>query len=418
MKQLFKNWLFKNKNQSYQQTFWFLPKGLLFVFIFYSTISKSQYNLVPNPSFEIYSSCPNASSQISLAIPWVGTNNSTDYFNACAPSCSLSVPCQSSASFQHARTGSSFAGIWMVNGYGLDYREYLQTEILDTLVALKCYKISFFINLHNSMKYAVNNFGAYLSDNGFTTSWGPAPYTPQVLGFLNKINQDTLGWIEISSIYYANGNEKYISIGNFYDDTDTDTLNTGNGTYSGAYYYIDDVSVIPIDSIIGGMPAFAGNDTSITIGDSVFVGQEIYNLNCNWYDSSGTLIDSNISGIFVSPTSTTYYVVEQNLCGTITYDTVNITVNPVGINETEKVKFSCKVYPNPNTGEFNVELNTNENNLFKLNVMDMQYRILYSEQIFNNSFKLNLDLENGAYMLHITDIKTNVTVIQKLVIQK
>ena len=379
---------------------------------------KAQYNLVPNPSFESYTSCPTGSSQIDYASPWKGTNNSTDYFNACAPSCVVSVPCQTSASFQYARTGGAIAGLWMINGYGGNYREYLQVNLTDSLINGNCYEISLFVNLHNSIKYAVNNFGVYISNSSFTTTSLPAPYIPQIVNFNNKIISDTLNWVEVSGIYVANGGERYITIGNFLDDANTDTLNTGNGSYPGAYYYIDDVSVIPIDSIPGGMPADAGPDTNVVLGDSVFIGQEISNLNCNWYDSNGTLIASNISGIHVQPTSSTYYVVEQNLCGTITYDTVNVAVLPTGIHEINR-NLKVILYPNPSTGMIYVNLDDDSSDHVKVSVQDVRGKVIYASdelEVINGLSNFKLDAENGVYFVTLSNSKYQVT--RKLLIQQ
>src|SRR5438105_278491 len=47
-------------------------------------VKTNAQNLVPNYSFETYTSCPTGSSQIYLAVPWKGvTTNSSDYFNVC-----------------------------------------------------------------------------------------------------------------------------------------------------------------------------------------------------------------------------------------------------------------------------------------------------------------------------------------------
>ncbi len=93
----------------------------------------------------------------------------------------------------------------------------------------------------------------------------------------------------------------------------------------------------------------------------------------------------------------------------------NLNQKPVVKNQKPSI---YKVYPNPSTGEFVVELNSEELAPFSVRIADMQNRTIYTETSFNKLLKLNADVENGAYMLHITNIKTNVTVIQKLVIQK
>jgi hypothetical protein len=327
------------------------------------------------------------------------------------------VPRQGPAGFQYARTGTAYAGLWMLNGYGGNYREYLQVQLIDTLEFSECYLVSFFVNLHNFPKYAVNNFGMFISDNSFTTS-GPSVFIPQIVNFKNEIIGDTLNWTEVSGIYVANGMERFITIGNFSNDANTDTLNTGNGTYSGAYYYIDDVSLIPIDSIPLGIPAFAGNDTSMIIGDSVFIGQEISNLNCNWYNSTGNLIASNISGIYVRPTSTTYYVVEQNLCGSITYDTVNVIVQPLGTNDIKSGSETI-IFPNPSSGL--IYISSKDFSPVDLIITDITGKPVFSKLDFKlneGSTELNLNLENGIYFIQLRNKTKNEDFFKKVIINK
>ena len=47
----------------------------------------------------------------------------------------------------------------------------------------------------------------------------------------------------VSDTFVATGGERYITIGNFYNDANTMT-DTVSGTWYNAYYYIDDVSVV------------------------------------------------------------------------------------------------------------------------------------------------------------------------------
>jgi hypothetical protein len=358
---------------------------------------------VPNYSFENYTSCPTASGQLIVSPPWNALpNNDVEYYNTCAIPCSgPSIPCQNSLSYQIARNGDAMSGFWMLNVFGGDYREYLQVALIDTLMNSTCYYVRYYVNLHNGVNFAVNNFGVYFSNYSFMTTGNPAPFIPQINSTL--IVSDTLNWRIIQGIYSANGNEKFLTIGNFFDDLNTDTLQTGNGTYPGAYYFIDDVSVIPIDSIVGGMPAFAGNDTLIMEGDSIFIGQEISNLNCNWYDANSNLIATNISGIYVQPDSTATYYVEQNLCSTVTYDTVTVFVSPLGIDENNWSN-NFKVYPNPNNGNFIVSVNANSN-IDEISVVDLNGRIVYSKrfQNINSVIEIETNLEQGIYIINLKD---------------
>ena len=58
-------------------------------------------------------------------------------------------------------------------------------------------------------------------------------------------------WFTIKGYYKANGGEKYITIGNFSNDLNTDTTIHADGSYwlSFSYHYIDDVCV-STDSLV------------------------------------------------------------------------------------------------------------------------------------------------------------------------
>ena len=60
-------------------------KKLLHIVLILSILKVEGQNLVPNWSFETYTSCPSSSGQLPSAVPWVAqTSNSSDYYNACA----------------------------------------------------------------------------------------------------------------------------------------------------------------------------------------------------------------------------------------------------------------------------------------------------------------------------------------------
>src|SRR5687767_7964555 len=87
-------------------------------------------NLVPNPSFETFSSCPVTYSQMSLAVPWTDpTNSSSDFFNSCSAGPHVSIPnnFDTYAGFQYARTGDGYAGLY---AYATFQREYIQVQLL------------------------------------------------------------------------------------------------------------------------------------------------------------------------------------------------------------------------------------------------------------------------------------------------
>lgn len=224
-----------------------------FVFILILSLlvnaSAAQQNLVPNPSFEQYSSCPGFISEFSNAVPWIcATWGTCDYYNSCiGPNGIVSVPLNW-IGYQYARTGSGYAGLYArehIPQGDLGYREYIQTELTDSLIAGTTYCVSFYVSLGDSCTYTVYDIGAYISNTAPTSPlWLPLPCVPQIQNPTgNFITYD--GWVEVSGTYTAVGGEKYITIGNFNPNYLPDTLlSIPNTLYPyQSYLYIDDVSV-------------------------------------------------------------------------------------------------------------------------------------------------------------------------------
>ena len=280
-------------------------KILYIIFLLVATNIVAQVNLVPNSSFEAYDTCPYNGSQIYFSVPWKGvTTNSTDYYNVCAvPASNCSIP-SDGAGWQYARTGVAYAGLYAVNGFGLDYREYLQVKLDSTLELDSCYFVEFYCNLHNKSYFSINKLGAYLSNTAVSavgpSTWGLVlQYTPQIVS--HTFLTDTLNWMQIAGYYHAIGGEKYITIGNFDLDNPSDTLHTGYGT-AYPYYLIDDVTVKKIsgcDTVGVGIQKY-NNDLSFNLSPNPNDGNMIlkYSTKPNSkaemkiYDVTGRLINS------------------------------------------------------------------------------------------------------------------------------
>lgn len=370
-------------------------------------------NLVQNPSFEIYDTCPYFASQIHFAIPWVGTNNSTDYSNSCAndinPICG--VP---NSEGQVAKTGNAFATCYFYNGPNFNYREYVQGKFFSQLILDNYYLINLFIKPDRRSSIAVNNAGVYISSNSFTTptlSEGNtvAPYNPQIVSFGNPIISDTSNWTKIEGIYKANGNENYITIGNFKDDEHTDTLNIGGAFSHISYYYIDDVSVEEISE-----PFWQYRDTTIHYGDSVLIGPALTGLDINWYTANDEFI-ANAPGIYVKPETSRNYIAKETFNDIETTHLVHVTVLGglgLAVNELEQLV----VYPNPNSGEFSL------GGLFsgktELKIINLAGQTVWLEEanFTQNEEKITVDLEKGVYFLEVRNLDSEKSVKRKIVI--
>ena len=303
--------------------------SLIVAFILISSNLNSQVNLVPNYSFEQSSFCPSRY-YAPPPNPWyIASLYGIVYSNACDTIDNWrGVPfnfIKGKISFQYARTGNAYIG----NDY-LGSRGYIQVKLIDSLKAGHCYYAEHFVNLPNIMGYACNDIGMLFTDTAFysdTLTGSAMPYLakPQVLNYSNPIITDTLKWVKVSGIYKAKGGEQYLTLGNFNNNSKTKAIQINVAGYGGTFYYIDDVSVYDLDSFR--LLADAGRDTTINIGDSAFIGSYTNGLtNITWYDAGGNVIDTGAPGLWIKPTSNTFYVIEQNVCGQYSRDTVNITV--------------------------------------------------------------------------------------------
>lgn len=240
----------------------------LLFFLLVSFYSYTQ-NLVPNYSFEEFEECPDEVTVKSktLLIPhWEMPNRGTsDYFNACAIH-QVNVPDNILGSM-FALDGSAYAGIVLIERppslvnlrKPLNYREYLQTELTDSLEKGKLYCVKFYYSIASYSTYAVNRIGLYLSSSKCTKR-----NNPKVLQVEPQIELDTTSicierdyWHQVCDTFRALGEEKYITIGNFYNDDDTKVEILDYSIYRSsiqqtiienkiAYYYIDVVSVTEI----------------------------------------------------------------------------------------------------------------------------------------------------------------------------
>lgn len=231
-----------------------MKKALSIILLCISVYCKAQ-NIVLNPSFEDTIPCaiyPGPPQLVCTSWFWA-SDGSADFFSE-QPNCLYTAPAPSGPfGFQVAHSGIAYTGLstyrapYFSNPFG---REYIEGRLIDTLKAGHIYCVSFYVVAADNCKYLTDAMGACLTTDSIyepLTSTALINYTPQVTNPAGNIINDTLNWILISGTYIAQGGEKYITIGNFNDNSNTniDSLNNSPplGNY-GAYYFIDDVSVV------------------------------------------------------------------------------------------------------------------------------------------------------------------------------
>lgn len=423
-----KNLLFRNKR------YWFyLAKkkltGTLVLVGFFNCLSIAQNNLVPNGSFETYSTCPIGTlGEINKAIPWfqpnypyAGAGGSSDYYNFCAGyDCSSFKQCP--------RTGTGMAGIALFTYptlYNTDYwREYIEVGLTDTLKAGRNYCIKYHVNMLDNSCYPIKQIQAVLTNDSLLYNDSNYGYIQGVIPISepDSIIKDSIGWTEIKETFFASGGERFITLGNFANGSSVSyesICGSISGTSYPGYYYFDDISIYEQPQV------FAGNDTLIPPGDSVQLGitgrpDIIY----SWSPTTG-LNNPNVPNPLAAPSTSITYVLtvtdtNQLACNSVLYDTVSVEVGYVGINENMNIFQTGKLYPNPASTSCLYEINLPSLQGGRAVLCDLIGRQLQTEplKVGENRIIMNLsDYTNGIYLYKII-INGNTVDYKKLIIQR
>lgn len=226
-------------------------KKSLLIFLLLTGLVSGQTNLVPNPSFEIFTNCPTTLDQLNYSTGWSSYRGSPDYFNACNTATdALGIP-SNAVGYQPAFSGQAYAG-FVAFATGGEAREIIGGALNQTLTIGQTYYVSFYISLAeydaNYKQYiACNKIGARFSTVSADGSDNPYPGTnPTAINnfsqiYTNTIINDTMNWVRITGSFVADSAYKYFMIGNLFDDNNTDTIYRPNGVRS--YYFIDEICV-------------------------------------------------------------------------------------------------------------------------------------------------------------------------------
>jgi len=148
------------------------------------------------------------------------------------------------------RTGEKMVGILTHNPNSKrsdTWREYTQTKLNQSLEEGKNYYIEFWVKRHRQANMASNNIGAYLGKAPIIEkNYKPITEMPLAINETNIINPNEPEWVKISGDYIAQGGEKFLLIGNFFDNENTvfkKVKNLGEPAWENPYYLLDDVSI-------------------------------------------------------------------------------------------------------------------------------------------------------------------------------
>jgi hypothetical protein len=232
---------------------------LLSLFTFYCSLFTflQAQNLVPNPSFEEYTVCPNDYGGNNLSNGWFPFSSSPDYFNSCTLNQIVSVP-KNAFGYQNAATGNAYCGFACY--HPSNWNELLGTKLSTTLVLGTKYYVSLKVSLSDYSPCAIDKLGVLFSTVSYCDSLDsnnvcyspPAPLRNFAHVYSSQIISDTTNWTTIKGSFVADSAYQYIIIGNLFDYAHTNyTLLYGNSACAGSsvvYYYVDDICV-SIDSL-------------------------------------------------------------------------------------------------------------------------------------------------------------------------
>ena len=394
--------------------------------------TKAQVNFVENPGFEKDSLCPIEDSKIYYAKHWGNAVDKyawggAESFNICANIIPggevLGIP-NNALFYGYPHCGEGLAGSGMFYdksspppplGVPLNVREYIQGQLYKNLINGKVYCLSFWVALAQSSGYAHNKIGLYI-DNGdvnFTVDSANKEILsikPQI--YSDTVLKDTMKWTKIEGTYIATGNESIITIGNFFPNDSVSTIVTNYWSmlpqYS--YYLIDDVSVVAIDA-----KANAGVDRWVELSKKTQIGpvedSTARGMDCKWYHK-GVLIDSG-NVISVSASSIKYavdtYVVVQNVCGSITRDTMLLRTVGLGMSPspTERAGERFSIYPNPSTGAFTIASLRGTKQSETIKVYNFLAQVIYEGKLKDKKTTIQLNAASGVYIIEVTDENQN-----------
>lgn len=215
---------------------------LLSTLLGFSVLGWGQ-NLVPNPSFENVTQCPFSFGLESYTSDWVSGRETPDYFNTCATAPWPMVP-NNDFGYQQPSTGNAYIGLLTYRSDSSLYTEAATVQLTNPLTIGQKYYISFRVSLtletSTGSMVANNKMGIQFSTNAYNPS-SPSPINNYAHVWTDSIITDSLNWSVVQNTFIADSNYTHLSLGNFFDKPQVDSIVYGSAF--GAYYYFDDICV-------------------------------------------------------------------------------------------------------------------------------------------------------------------------------
>ena len=220
--------------------------------MFNLSIAQSD-DLIENGSFEDTQGRIKKAGSVSIAVGWSSpTKTNADLYSDLAPA-NLKVP-ENQNGREDAYDGSNYVGFSAFSYGNKEPRTYVSTKLKLPMRKGQKYCVKFYVSLAEGSKYACNNIAANFSKKQYNIETDKNIFgESHVVQKHNKVFDALFGWNEVCGTYIAEGGERFLTIGNFSTDGETENIRVkkpadfrGQQTIR-AYYYVDYVSVVLID---------------------------------------------------------------------------------------------------------------------------------------------------------------------------
>lgn len=406
------------------------------VLMFVLTVISNNYraqNFVPNSSFEMVDSNQNYVANLldtdfwsALAsVDWYHVNNTEPQTGTqCGTPYCVTVP-KNMAGWQQPKTGLAYAGFGSYYKFSPASREFPFIALNDTLAIGKAYCVSFFVSLADTANFAHSLLGAcFITDtnylytiNGASPTWH-AQFSPQVTNTTGFLSSKT-DWMKVEGSFIADSAYTALIIGEFSNVTAHDTLRVPGGNPNTpnpfSYYYLDDVSVTELDEPVSA----AATDTIVTNEFTLIQLGDSSNINATYlWSPSLNISDVNSPSPNLYVTQSGWYYVQKTQCSYVTYDSVYVKANPVGLKKYNYENGLFTLQPNPNNGEFVLQNKLNKTITGTLFIYDSQGALVEEIPLKEqNTIRVKLNNCKGIYFLRLVDENNTTVYLGKTLIE-
>ncbi len=221
-------------------------------------------NLVPNPSFETFSTCPFIFNQMNVATGWGSYGETPDYLN----SCGTSWGAPNNIYGRQIPMGEGYAHFYTYNNAPPPnqrrFPERIGSALSAPLIIGQKYYVRFRVSLTETSGWATSKIGIRFFTQNYSQS-SPAPTDSFMHVFTDSTITDTTNWIPIFGSFVADSAYTHFAIGTFYDSAGVPKTKLPYAGLALATYYLDDICISIDSSICSIMPkaGFASSDNTV-----------------------------------------------------------------------------------------------------------------------------------------------------------